>query len=57
MSYEITDDCTLCGSCAEECQINAISQKEQKFEINQEVCVECGACVFVCDVGAIECKG
>lgn len=53
MRYEITDDCTLCGSCADECQILAIKEAGQKYEIDQGVCVECGACVFVCDAGAI----
>lgn len=53
MRYEITDDCTLCRSCVDECQITAIKEKDDKYEIDQEVCVECGACEFVCDSGAI----
>ncbi|BBO81113.1 Ferredoxin [Desulfosarcina cetonica] len=53
MLYEITDDCSLCGRCADECQITAIKEEGQKYEIDQGICVACGACVFICDEGAI----
>lgn len=53
MSYEITDDCTLCGNCADECRIRAIIEEGNKYVIDQEFCVECGACTYVCDAGAI----
>jgi len=53
MSYTITDDCTHCGSCADECQIKAIKKDNHNYTIDQVVCVECGACFYVCDAGAI----
>lgn len=51
--YRITDACTLCGNCADECPINAIIEGENIYVIDQEFCTECGACVYVCDAGAI----
>lgn len=40
--YKITDECTACGTCAEECPVNAISESENKYEIDQQTCTECG---------------
>ncbi|MCL2337981.1 MAG: 4Fe-4S binding protein [Firmicutes bacterium] len=56
MAYEITDDCVLCGNCADECPIKAVKNEGDKYAIEQELCVECGACTFVCDSGAIVTK-
>lgn len=54
MSYEIMNNCTACGSCADECQIGAIKEDGDKYVIDQEICAECGACFYICDVDAIE---
>ncbi len=53
MSYKITDDCTCCGNCADECPIEAIKQEENIYVIDQEFCTECGDCFYVCDADAI----
>lgn len=53
MRFEITEDCILCGICAEECPIEAIKKEENIYVIDQEFCTECGSCSYVCDVGAI----
>ena len=54
MAYKITDDCVSCGACAAECPVGAISEGEERYEINPDVCVECGACAETCPVGAPE---
>ena len=51
--YEITDECVSCGTCAEECPSEAISEGEDIYVIDQYKCTECGTCVEVCPTGAI----
>ena len=31
MAYNITDACLKCGSCAEQCPVEAISEGEDKY--------------------------
>ena len=51
MAYTITDECTACGSCLEECPAEAI--KEGDIYVITDECTECGTCVDVCPTGAI----
>ncbi|MEW6685842.1 MAG: 4Fe-4S binding protein [Candidatus Edwardsbacteria bacterium] len=53
MAYVITDVCTSCGECVENCPNGAIVEGEGKYEITED-CVECGACLDACPVGAIK---
>ena len=53
MNYRITEECTSCGACFQECKIDAIKNDTSAYSIDQEICVECGACQFICDFGAI----
>ena len=59
MAMKITDECIACGSCEEECPVNAISEGEEYYEIDPNVCVECEGhfdapqCVEVCPSDAI----
>lgn len=53
MPYFITDDCVLCGVCEAGCDVNAISETEEKMVIDQEVCIECGICYNNCPFDAI----
>lgn len=52
MAYKISDDCISCGACAGECPVDAISEGDAKYVINEDTCIECGACASVCPVGA-----
>ena len=54
MAYNITDACVKCGSCADQCPVEAISEGEDKYVIDADVCVSCGACADNCPTEAIE---
>ncbi len=53
MAYVISDNCTMCGSCAPVCPVDAISEGDPKFVIDPDKCVDCGACADECPVNAI----
>lgn len=52
MSYKISDMCIECGTCAENCPVNAIEPGDGKYVINPAKCIECGTCSYSCPVGA-----
>jgi ferredoxin len=52
MSYKIVDTCVSCGACAPECPVDAISQGDAIFVIDEASCIDCGNCANVCPVGA-----
>lgn len=52
MAFKILDDCISCGACADECPVNAISEGDGKYVIDEDTCISCGACAGVCPVGA-----
>lgn len=53
MAYVISDECVACGTCAGECQVEAISEGDGKYVIDADTCVECGTCAGVCPTEAI----
>jgi len=53
MAHVISDDCIMCGSCLDECPVDAISEGDPKYVIDPETCSDCGSCVEVCPVDAI----
>jgi ferredoxin len=52
MAYVINDDCTACGTCLDECPVDAISEGDI-YVIDPDICTDCGACADVCPVEAI----
>ena len=52
MAYKINDECIMCGACAENCPVSAISAGDDKYVIDPDTCISCGACAGVCPVGA-----
>ncbi len=52
MAYVINDDCTACGTCIDECPVEAISEGDI-YVIDPDECTDCGACADVCPVEAI----
>ena len=53
MAYKISDECVSCGSCVDECPVDAISQGNPIYVINADTCIDCGVCVSSCPVDAI----
>jgi NAD-dependent dihydropyrimidine dehydrogenase PreA subunit len=54
MAYVIyTDRCSLCGSCEEECPLQAIIREGDAYVIDPEICTECGYCADICPEQAI----
>ena len=53
MAYKISDACDNCGKCAEECPVDAISEKNGKRVIDASLCSDCGSCAGVCESNAI----
>lgn len=52
MAYVISDECTACGSCLDECPTEAISEGDI-YKIDAELCTDCAACADVCPVECI----
>lgn len=53
MAFIITEDCVACGTCADECEADAIIEGEEIYVIDEEKCTECGTCIEVCPTEAI----
>ena len=47
--------CEACGTCAEDrCQVNAIEEGGDAYEIIKEKCIGCGLCISTCPSEAIQ---
>ncbi len=59
MAHRINEDCINCGACVPECPVNAISEGDDIYVIDESVCVDCKGhfdepqCVAVCPVDCI----
>ena len=47
MAYVISEDCIACGTCIDECPVEAISEGDI-YKIDADACTECGSCAAVC---------
>ena len=47
------EKCVGCGTCKDNCPVEAISQDGDKCVIDADKCVDCGACEGNCPVEAI----
>jgi NADH-quinone oxidoreductase subunit F len=55
IKYSISDKCTGCTKCYQECPVNAIGFKPyERHEIDQQLCTKCDNCRVVCPVNAVE---
>jgi len=53
--YSITDKCTGCTKCFQECPVNAIAFRPyERHEIDQALCTKCDNCRVVCPEHAVE---
>ena len=55
MAYVINDDCIACGTCLDECPVDAIYEGDI-YRIDAEACTDCGTCADVCPTDAIHPK-
>jgi NAD-dependent dihydropyrimidine dehydrogenase PreA subunit len=54
MAYVITDECVSCGSCADACPNDCITEGDDKYVINADECLDCGSCADECPNDAIK---
>ena len=52
MAYKISDECIACGTCIDECPVDAIAEGDI-YTIDADLCTDCGSCAEVCPVDAI----
>ncbi len=52
MSYIITENCIICGTCWEICPTGSIIEHDWYYKISDS-CVDCGSCLRVCPNNAI----
>ena len=53
MAHKGTAAGVSCGTCVENCPVEAISQGDTQYVIDADVCVDCGACAANCPADAI----
>lgn len=42
------DNCSLCGTCADICPVQAITLNDVSTSTDESLCISCGACISVC---------
>jgi Na+-translocating ferredoxin:NAD+ oxidoreductase RNF subunit RnfB len=55
IKYDITDDCTGCTKCSQDCPVDAIPfTPYEKHIIDQSLCTKCDNCRIICPEKAIQ---
>jgi ferredoxin len=54
VSVRVTERCLGCGTCVESCFVAAVSLREGKANIDQDLCKACGRCAVLCPQQAIQ---
>lgn len=54
MPHKISEECLVCGVCADECPNEAIAETADAYTINPEQCDDCGECAEICPNDAID---
>ena len=52
MAYKISNSCVACGTCIDECPVEAISAGDI-YVIDPDKCIDSGTCAGVCPSEAI----
>ena len=47
------DECIGCWTCLDRCQMDALSEAEDRVALNADRCIGCGLCVSTCPSGAL----
>ena len=50
----ILDTCIACGTCADSCPAECISEGSDIYQIDSDVCIDCGTCEAVCPTESVE---
>jgi len=50
----VSDACVACGACVRSCDVNAISIKDGRAFIDENICIGCAMCIAVCPIKAME---
>lgn len=48
-----SEACVGCGVCLDRCQMQAITEENDKVSLNADRCIGCGLCVSTCPTGAL----
>ena len=53
MAYFVNEECVMCMVCTGLCPVEAISEGEERVEIDNDMCIDCAECLLECPFGAI----
>jgi electron transport complex protein RnfB len=53
MAHAEPETCEGCGICVERCQMEAVTLKDGKVDLDLDRCIGCGLCVTTCPTGSL----